>query len=247
LELITIHTPESVGAAASLPGKSAFMIYRTDAEGRLTRAEGVSVPRGSLMGVFLERASSSLAADVLAEAESAGASGVLFDAEGALSPEASAAVRRCAEKLPVYLPAALKADAPGAYRLVETAVTGGSLRKKLLDAVAAVGSARVFLDIERLRMDFTLPHQSERGRSLTPEALRALYARRAAGPHFSPDLCAWYFRCRDGAGTRFVLYDDLYSVRQKLSLASSLGIGGAFLYYRETEDFIRPLLASPRG
>ncbi|MBR5381937.1 MAG: hypothetical protein IK136_04885 [Oscillospiraceae bacterium] len=243
MELITVHTPESVGQAASMPGTAAYMFYRTDDEGRLTRAEVAPLPRGGISGIFLERAGPLLAADILAEARETEAAGILFDAEAPFSAEAVSVAHRCSQKLPVYLPAASAREVPGSFALTETAVTGGSLRKRLADAAALFGPERVFLDIERLRMEFTLPHAAERGRRLTSEELNALYARRASGPHFSGELCAWYFRCRDGKGTRFILYDDLYSVRQKLSLASSMGIRGACLYYRETKDFIRSLLS----
>ena len=231
--IITVHTPETAEHFKSTPN-NAYMLYRISPEGRLLRAKTEEIPPGGIMGVFLSPGTQAIS-EILAEYRGNGFTGIMLDAEYA-SENIAKTVTALSESAPVYVPEKLCPDWENCNILVETAISSGSLRKKLETAVARYGRDRVFADIERVRADFTLPHEKERGRPLSVEELKTLYRRRASGPHYSPDLCAWYFNCRENSGSRFVLYDDAVSINRKLNLISSLGIAGAFLNYREVFD-----------
>ncbi len=231
--IITVHTPETAEYIKKTEN-NACMLYRVSPDGRLLRAKTEEPFPGIIMGVFLAPAAIH-AGDILAEYRDNGFTGIMLDAQspsGSLSETASA----LSEHVPVYVPEKLCPDAKNCNILVETAISSGSLRNRFENAISRYGRGRVFADIERTRWDFPLPFRQERGRPLSGEELKALFRRRASGPHYSPDLCAWYFSCRENAGSRFVLYDDAVSINRKLKILSSLGIAGAFLNYREVAD-----------
>ena len=118
--------------------------------------------------------------------------------------------------------------------LIGTALSGGSLRALLEEAVAKYGTERLALGVERIAMDFPLPCRSGYGKPLTPEALAALLRRCGGAPvFFSEALCAKYFTYRRDGETRLVLFDDDETVGRKLALAQSLGIETAFRIYTE--------------
>ncbi len=124
----------------------------------------------------------------------------------------------------------------GVCALVETALSGGTLRGHLMQAVQRHGAACVALDIARSRMEFPLPAKNGQGKCLTPEMLTALLQQPRSPVRFSPELCAQYFTRKVGREMRFVLYDDGASIRKKLQLAASMGIGTAFLFWPEVRD-----------
>jgi len=133
------------------------------------------------------------------------------------------------------LPAAQRAD-PRLRVLVSTAISGGTLRAMLEEAVRAYGAGHILLDVQRLRMSFPLPCPSGEGVSLSETAFEAL-RREAAGPVFySGELCAKYFLCRSGDGMRLILFDDAQTLREKLRLARQLGIRDASLLYPDFQD-----------
>ena len=99
--------------------------------------------------------------------------------------------------------------------LVNTAVSGGSFAQYLREA-ARGGGGRLALDVERLRMDFSLPARNGRGRPLTAGELRELLDRESPAVFFSQDLCARYFTYTRDGETHFVLFDDADTLRQKL-------------------------------
>ena len=57
---------------------------------------------------------------------------------------------------------------------VNTAVSGGTLKSCLDEGVRRFGASRLALDLERMRLDFTLPHTMNVRRPLTAEELRRL-------------------------------------------------------------------------
>lgn len=247
MKAITVLTPENISAPLPSGFTPAYMLYRVMADGRLYRAEASFLPSGGIMGVSFESGacSPSLASEITAEAKARGFSALLFDApqENPVSVCETAAL--CSASLPVYAPAFISEKLPNAFVLTETALFSGTLKARLEDAVGRFGRERVVADVERLRMEFSPPASDERGRILTGAELSALFSRRTSGPHYSPDLAAWYFNYRDGEQTRFVLYDDLQSLRRKTALISSLGIGSAVFSYREVSDVIGRLFGQP--
>lgn len=125
--------------------------------------------------------------------------------------------------------------------LIGTAVSGGSLRELLEDAVRLYGAKRITLDVQRLAMDFPLPCPSGEGRILTRRELATLRARSSAPVYFSRELCARYFTYCAGPEARLVLFDDARTLREKLRLARSLGIEDAFFMYPEIEDILEEI------
>ena len=113
--------------------------------------------------------------------------------------------------------------------LVGTAVSGGSLRGLLEEAIARCGAGQIALGLERLAMEFPLPCPSGVGRPLTPHELMEL--RKGQHVFFSSALCSKYFVLRRGEAWRFVLFDDEETVQKKAELARSLGITELFELY----------------
>lgn len=97
------------------------------------------------------------------------------------------------------------------------------------------------MEVERVRMDFTLPAANGTGRELTPEAFSALAEAYRPRSFFSEALCAHYFTYQDKKGTHFVLYDDAVSIRRKLALAARMGIDSAFMFYPHVRDLVGEL------
>ncbi len=114
--------------------------------------------------------------------------------------------------------------------LVSTAVSGGSLRSLLGEALRRYGAARLAVGVELVRMDFPLPCRSGTGTSLSGDELSRLRAGcGGASVFFSTPLCAKYFTYRAGESYHFVLFDDEETLRRKAALARELGISNVFL------------------
>jgi hypothetical protein len=137
----------------------------------------------------------------------------------------------------LYLPESYMDLAPGAVGLICTALSGGTLEQRLKDAVEHRGRADpLALDVQRLRMDFTLPARSGEGIPLSREAFQALFRRENPSVFFSPELCARYFTYTQNGVLHFVLFDDAETLRRKVSLGSSLGFSAAFFLWPEVAD-----------
>ena len=112
------------------------------------------------------------------------------------------------------------------------------------DRLARAGG--LALDVQRLRMDFTLPAQSGEGRPLSGLELQDLLDRESPSVFFSQDLCARYFTyARDGE-THFVLFDDADTLSQKLRTGGNMGFAAAFLMYPEVQDLLPKLFPGRR-
>ncbi len=129
-----------------------------------------------------------------------------------------------AQGLALYVPDCYAQQAPHAKLMVSTAISGGSLRHRLLDAVRCFGRDRVIPALERTTADFLLPSQTGEGTSLSSESLSLLQARVRPDLYWSSDLCARYFTYSEQGQPHFVLFDDGESLRAKLRLASELGL-----------------------
>ena len=139
------------------------------------------------------------------------------------------------------------AAASGAIPLICTAISGGNFVQRLQEAAAGRGGAGgLALDVQRLRMDFTLPAQSGEGRPLSGRELQDLLDRESPSVFFSQDLCARYFTyARDGE-THFVLLDDADTLSQKLRTGGNMGFAAAFLMYPEVQDLLPRLFPGRR-
>lgn len=141
----------------------------------------------------------------------------------------------------LFLSPAYGHHVPTAYVLINTALSGGTLQTMLSDACRTFGQRRVALDIERLRMDFLLPSPSGEGTPLDTAAYNALCTSLSPSIFFSHELCAKYFTYRRDGRAHFVLFDDADTIRSKLKLGKSMGLGYAFLLCSEVEDLLGQL------
>ena len=165
------------------------------------------------------------------------------------SPDRLAFAETLARRLsprPVYVPESYAA-ASGAIPLICTAISGGNFVQRLQEAAAGRDRAGgLALDVQRLRMDFTLPAQSGEGRPLSGRELQDLLDRESPSVFCSQDLCARYFTyARDGE-THFVLFDDADTLSQKLRTGGNMGFAAAFLMYPEVQDLLPKLFPGRR-
>lgn len=110
---------------------------------------------------------------------------------------------------------------------------------RLAAAAEKWGPERLALDLQRMMLDYPLSAGGEAA-ALTPPRLHALAEGRAT--YFSRPLCARYFTYRTDSGSRFVLFDDVQTLRMKMDMAEKLGIRQGFFMLPEVEDLAQSLL-----
>lgn len=136
---------------------------------------------------------------------------------------------------------------PGAKVVVSTALSGGSLRHHLREAIDTYGLERVVLGLQWSCEDFTLPARNGSGTPLTYEELAELRKKRRPSVYFSDDLCAHYFTYMPTGGIpHFILFDDAVSMERKLLLAQEMGIREAFLPDPEEGEELSKLLGDTK-
>lgn len=231
----------ALGTDEALPEGSfhpVWAVYRLG--GRLLRLSG-QPPHGGLMLVGDSGECGPpevLARDILRQCLDRDHSGVVLDwyhigtDRSALTAQVE---RLCAQYgLRLFVPEGYAAHAPRARILINTAVAGGTLKSCLAQGVQRFGAARLAVDLERLRLDFTLPLSSKQRRALTAQELRQLMEGKAL--YDSHELCARYFTYRSGSENHYVLFDDADTLRQKAALAESMGIREGFFMLPEIRD-----------
>lgn len=229
---IAVLPPHRLGEIQGWRVTPAYQGYRLGA--RLLRAEGTAPPRGGLMmlgdqGYDGLGTAAALSQDILRECQSRGLAGAVLDFDCLLPPLEQLAARLDGEfsrrGWPLYVPERYASCAPGARVLVSSALSGGSLRQRLEEALERFGESRTVLALEKRREDFFLPSPTGSGQPLTEEELEQLKQRLAPSIFFSGDLCARYFTymSRDN-GAHFVLFDDGDTLRHKVEVARELGI-----------------------
>lgn len=242
----------ALGTDDALPEGSfhpVWAVYRLG--GRLLRLSGQQ-PRGGLLLVGDSDqcgAPEVLAQDILRECLDRSYSGVVLDwyhtgtDRGALTAQLD---RLCTQYgLRLFVPEGYAAHAPRARLLINTAVAGGTLKSCLSQAVQRFGAARLAVDLERLRLDFTLPLSSKQRRALTAQELHQLMEGKTL--YDSHELCARYFTYRSGSENHYVLFDDADTLRQKAALAESMGIREGFFMLPEIRDIPQVLTGGRQG
>lgn len=244
-------TPGQLQEAARHSRNLAHVAYRIGDGSTLLRQSVLMQTRGGLLAVtdqdapFIEDPEK-LSAAVIRECGRRGFAGVLLDFQGRTSDRLSFAQRLvpalAQTRRSLYVPESYGTAAPGAIPLICTALSGGDFTQRLREAASAAGGAgRLALDVQRLRMDFTLPARTGEGVPLSPSDFQALMERESPWVFFSQELCARYFTyARDGE-THFVLFDDAGTIRKKLQTGSSLGFAAAFLMFPEVRDLLGDL------
>ena len=211
----------------------AHLAYRLGPGPHLFRAESTA-PKGGLMVVDDKDFDGlgqigPLCQEILRECQARGFTGAVLDFEGRLPP-----LERIAAALDepfarrgwaLYVPERYAAAAPHARVTIPPALSGGSLQRRLEEALERFGESRAVLALERRAEDFRLPSPTGSGQPLTDQALEELKRRLAPSIFFSGELCARYFTymSREDGG-HFVLFDDGDTLRRKVEVARRLGI-----------------------
>ena len=248
MELIFAAPPQHLPKALAFGCRTAVMSYRVGQGFRLYRQSVPRGVRGSVMSVSGGTHPSGgshtvLAAEIIRECIANGYSGVALDLPAdrqrvvSLVKYLSSEAKRTGIRL--YVTEPLAPYAKGDTVLIGTAISGGTLKRRLEDALASYGLCAI--TAERVRMDFALPAKTGEGRSISAAELDALRSR-CVRTFFSPELCTNYFTYRGPDGAHFVLYDDEYSIAKKLELAESLGIKSAFFYLPDVSDIAEKLI-----
>lgn len=246
MELFLAADTPHLSQAMAVTCRIAHMSYRLGPEGQLLTAPLPPTLRGGLLMLSDEGGAWPKGPEALTEAIRREClrrhfSGVVLDV-GPEMPECfpaalEGALSACGRRL--YLPETLAGHTKEGVALVCTALSGGSLRELLAEAVSRWGPGRTALDLQRLQMDFPLPCPTGEGRPLRREDLEALLPGRAV--YFSGDLCARYFTHRQEGQVHFTLFDDGDTLRRKIRLGEELGIGTGFFMLPEVEDLLEKL------
>lgn len=250
--LILAAPQEHIAAAEATGLDVARMIYRIGRGYHLYKAHASNHARGGLMVVDTDGYSgggpaSALIGEILFECEKRGYKGIVFDIGNApvsmLQHLASYLAEEAQKRgIRLFVPEALHSAGENAVVLIPTALSGGTLTGHIGEAADKYGISRIALEIERVRMDFTLPAANGSGKELSAYELDALIEQHKTQSFFSKDLYAYYFNYRDKKGTHFVLYDNGASIKRKLQAAGSAGVENAFLFYPHVADIIDKII-----
>ena len=251
MQLYLAAVPEPRRPAAPAGQALAHVAYRIGADSSLLSRPIPPGLRGGLLSLSDTDAPpiqdpERLSASLVRECQRRRFQGVLLDFERPPSEDRLHFIRCLAQALGrermLFLPPACQEAAPGGYPLLNTALSGGSFTDFLR---AQSTPKRCALDVERLRMDFSLPARSGRGTPLSLTAFRQLMEQRRPTVFFSKALCARYFTYFQEERLHLVLFDDAETIRQKLRIGRSMGFHSAFLMYPEVSDLLPALF--PRG
>lgn len=255
METYLAVTPDKLGEALKCTDRIAHVAYRIGENGTLV---GQALPprvRGGIMvlgdecrGEILDAAA--LCESIWRECLKRGFCAVVTDFENPPARDRIEFLCGLCEVLRrggrgLYVPESCGETVQNAFVLICTAISGGSLRERLEEAKCRFGD-RLALDLQRLRMDFSLPCPGGEGCALDSETFCA-YLSCEPPVYFSEDLCAKYFTRECDCGLRFVLFDDAETILRKRELARKMGIGTAFLMYPEVEDLAARLFCGGSG
>lgn len=251
MQIYLAVAPAQLREALTYTGQVAHVAYRVGPEGRLTRQNLLARTQGGLMALGDQDCGvigdvQALCRDVWRECANRNFGGVLADFELPPSSGRAAFLEALSRVLSrngkqLFVPEPYGHKVPQAQVLICTAISGGSLRQRLEEAMRAFGQRRVALDLQRLRMSFPLPCPSGEGDCLSGEALEALLSQNRPSLFYSGDLCAKYFTSNTRGESRFVLFDDADTLRRKIQLGRDLGLSAGFLMFPETADLLPAL------
>lgn len=245
MQIYLAVTPGEYQSAAKYSRLFAHVAYRIGPESQLLRQSLLLQTHGGLLTLGDRdappiSAPEALCAGILRECARRSYTGVLLDFEARPADDRKVFAAMLAQQLrktrrTLYVPESCAVS--GAVPLICTALSGGSFPQRLQEAARQFGGAEhLGLDVQRLRMDFTLPAKSGEGRPLSVEEFRALVEKESPAVFFSQELCARYFTYMQDQETHFVLFDDESTLRQKLKTGEAMGFSTAFFMWPEIRD-----------
>ncbi len=252
--LILTAPPSAAQATCAYALPVGHMAYRIGAGGHLLRARIPLNLRGGLMVIggdsFHSHADiNGFCQQVIRECSARSFDGVILDLEGSPTPPLRPIVSRLGVLLarrgwPFYVTEEYGDISEQTRVIIPSALSGGSLHKRLSEAVERYGADRVALGIQRSAEDFTLPSPTGCGIPLSRAELAHRIQSRGASVFFSDELCAHYFTymTREN-GAHFVLFDNAASIRKKIQIARSLGLCACILAWPEVDDIIGSILS----
>jgi len=229
----------------------AHLAYRAGRGPHLFRAGGSPPPQGGLMVLGSQGFDGGgncqpFCQEVVRECLARRFSGAVLDFEG-LSPLWELIAGQLDESFArrgwtLYVPECCGARADRAKVMIPSALSGGSLERRLEEAAERFGG-RVALALQVSAEDFFLPSPTGSGLPLSREELRALMERLRPPVFFSADLCARYFTYMDReGGAHFVLFDDGDTLRRKVETARRVGISTFLASWQELAPYAGELL-----
>lgn len=224
----------------------AHLAYRIGRGPHLFRAGNSPAPRGGLMVVDDQSfdglgSVGPLCQEIVRECQARSFSGAVLDFDGRLPPleQLTAQLNEAFSRRSwtLYVPELYGLCAPKARVLIPSALSGGSLIRRLEEALERFGQGRVVLALQMAAEDFSLPSPSGSGVPLSREELDALRERLHPSIFFSDDLCARYFTYMDReTGAHFVLFDDGDTLRRKVETARRAGISVILAPWQEAAE-----------
>ena len=244
MQFFIVMEPGEIKNASVLKYQIVYSAYRLGADGRLYRAADTpDFSRGYMLlsaATETPKIEDETVLEILGECKSRGFFGVIINFDSVtLLDRLSAVFPQSKLKLIVHEEFGLKYK--DAFVIVSAALSGGTLKRRLLEAAELFGSERIILDIERICKDFKLPAQDGEGRDLTREEFSKIMERANPAPFFSSELQCYYFSFIENEQTHFILYDNLSSIKSKLQMAESLKVNKAMFLFGETSNILHNL------
>ena len=246
--------PDRLPAAEAFHLPPVHLAWHIGPDGGLHAVPGAEACRGGLMLAGTADAPGDGPADrtvrdILNLCRDRSFRGVVLDPEEAPSPFLTRLVHGLDRGLErdgrgFFLPERCAAFSRRAFLFLSSAVSGGSLRRRLEQTAEAYGPRRLVLALVRSAEAFPLPCPDGKGRTLNREELSDLLRRLGTKPQFSPELCAYTLPYLDRQSRpRLLLLDNADSLGRKRDLAQELGIERFFLLYPQLEDILPSLLS----
>ena len=246
--LILMAPPDRLGQARETGLTIGHMAYRVGRGAHLFRSGPPTPLRGGLMVLEAQGGDGRgepavLCQEIMRECAARGFGGIICAFEGRAVPTLERVVRSLDEILTRKGMSLHVSENYGHCTrtgrvLISSALSGGSLSRRLRDSMEQFGGAeRITLAARRVAEDFFLPSPTGSGRPMSREELREQMEVRAPSVFFSDELCARYYTYMSReSGAHFVLFDDEMSILKKIQVARNLGIRRAVGLLSELDD-----------